>query len=142
MKSMASKEMNEKLIKRDYSQLCIREDWYWVYIPESGEEIKVISRTLSKPDFVKVFENRKNVIVKHKKTGVYIISSEPHDKNDKPVCYYKTQPLYFPLAICGLPENLDLESFEPLPLNTVLSSLEAIRIENSSELKNKIFFEL
>lgn len=139
---MKTNMLPEKLIKRDYSSLSIRNDWFWMYIPVGGEVINVISRHVDHPHVSQIFKQDEYKAVKHRNTGVYIISSLPETEDKKPICYYKTEPLYLPLFICGLPDNLDLREADPLPLNTTLSSLEAIRFIDNSRLGKKIIFNL
>lgn len=136
---MTNKILTERLIKRDFSSLSIKNEWFWVLVKD---EIEVFSRHTETVNLSDVFNKDEVIVLDYRNTGIYIVSSLPDNSDDKPFGYYKEQPLFLPIAICALPNNLDLNEAETMPLHSTLSALESIKIRNKSNLGKTISIKL
>lgn len=139
---MTNKILSEKLIKRDYSSLSIKNEWFWGLINKDAKEVEIISRNAKNDSISSVFDKDKVIIFDYRNTGIYIISSLRSSDDEMPFCYHKTEPLFLPIAICALPNNLDLNKAETLPLHSVLSALESLKIDNKSTIANSVLVKL
>lgn len=139
---MSNKMLSERIIKRDFSSLSIKNEWFWVLVNKNSEEIEILSRNRQKMTIDSIFNKDECYVLDYRNTGVYVISSLPSNSNEEPFCYFKEQPLHLPIAICALPSDLNLDKAETVPLHSALSALESIKIRNNSNLNKAISIKL
>jgi hypothetical protein len=119
-------------IKRTHKRLEIKSTWYWVeYDVKKGINIFSENHKIESPLIEQASQGNASQIP-YKSTGLNIITSKPKTDKDKPVGYYKTEPIYAPFIICALPPNSDYSKADSIPFNSVFSVLEDIYFSEQS----------